>query len=781
MSHKKTKLIDTDSGLISVSLLHSFVKILKADAVILYKCIQEDDLEVTELLSLINNSPIMDKSAYENGKTFFSEKIIENFIKDYPKNGSKTSFQSLINDFKQGAKIDEKEHRDMFVELKQKIKVLRFCAIAENDPNHSRWNFDYKKRPPKYLLFDNSILKCPSKESLKKDDSDNIPNEGLTALFCRADGGYINALQKSSDLDEDKNINESKSNQAGNGNETNGEEAGGGVYSLIMNRTSIGKNKSHSKKQSDPNVYDNFSSHHAGWMILKDIEDKNTIVGCLRFEFYDSHKAAENIKIAKDKLPKMAIRPINDIIVADILQMLEKNKEHSYDRTYKCLKPLLNEIKQIGQEKRKITEDVKNTNKKSKIIAEYERLAKIHYQIEHLLYVLKRNTYFGDAAINRIKHFIKDLLENLSLPGSIFVDIWDQLRRHEDLMLYQIDKYRDHLVHQFHTFISGYIIIHRFGLDKFQELLNGNYNNFVSKDNYWEEECCFSKLDVIRVWAFTSLFHDCGYAFEKMPQGLKIFSEKVSGIKLKSKFFWDDFIFNNEVVPRIIQELSTYYVIPGNNKRGSSCKFKESHQGLTGTYLFRTLIQQMINSNDHGVLSATILMKQYYEYNKGYPKVVRIDPIIKIASIAIAMHNKPVFEKISLKDNSKICFSLNPIVFLLAYCDITQEWGRINREDEFLSQKDLDGYVSPKLHKIQSEDDPFCNSCKKIQIELHYPAKEKGKHLDREKIEELLFSAMNSFVSPQKEISFEIAYKLKGGKVFSKRFDTCNYCAGDSS
>ena len=61
---------------------------------------------------------------------------------------------------------------------------------------------------------------------------------------------------------------------------------------------------------------------------------------------------------------------------------------------------------------------------KSSDLNEAQKLSDIHYQIEHLLYVLKRNTYFGDDIIKRVKYFIKVLLEKLSLPGDLLSQMY---------------------------------------------------------------------------------------------------------------------------------------------------------------------------------------------------------------------------------------------------------------------------------------------------------------------------------------------------------------------
>jgi hypothetical protein len=745
----KKAIVDTNFSL--KSLLFSFVKIFKADAVILYKFIQEEDLEATELLSLLENSPVTSRDE------FYTKIIKKNFIKKY-----KGGLKGLIDDFRNG-KLHNDETKNAFDDLKKDIRVLRFSAHAEQNPEKSRWNFDYNQRPPKYLVFSDEVLEKPEEA---------IRYEGMTAYFCRTKKEIIDEINKK------------------NGKETV-------VKNLILERKDLRRHTSHSITHPDPNVYDNFSSHHAAWMILNDPDDKKKSIGCLRFEFYDQNSIGEIIDKAGEKLKDFAVESVNEIIVTDILNVLEKNKEFSYVKMYKCLDAILNHIKDIGNEKRnyraklerKINED-KHGNEKEAVediceklsnLNEAQELSDIHYQIEHLLYVLKRNTYFGDDIIKRINFFIKVLLEKLSLPGDLFADVWDRLKRHEDLMLYDLDKYRDHLMHQFHTFLCGYIIINKLDLNYFQNLIDTNYSRFISEEHK-DDVRKFTKLDVLRIWTLASLFHDCGYSFERLSEGLETFSTRVSGIKLKSKFFWDDFIFKKDIVPKIFQSLSSYYIIKKDSDE-KECMIKSYYSKLTESFIFRILTQKALNNNDHGVLSSIILMQQYHKHQGGFSKVPRIAHLINIACLAIALHNKTVFNEIKSKDNTGICLSLNPIIFLLVYCDTATEWGRIKVRDNDETNysgainEENKSYVSPYLRNISIEKDEIDQDCKKTSILLDYPACENGICLDPESIDDFLSAVLTSFISPKNK-SFEIKYEIRGSDIDcrSKRFMNCAYC-----
>ena len=739
MEINKSNPIGVDSEL--SSLLLGFVELMKADAVILYKYIHEDDLEVSELLSLLIGE-------FSGLNDDFYNNIIQDNFTTYKTGGLK----ELIEDYKCG-KIDykNKTHTDALKEVKSKIKVLRFCALAEKNPEKSRWKFDYNLRPPKYFIFDNNSLKAPYNFDIQDEESEpDIPHEGVTSLFCRAPEDKFSILDKNYAVTDQQET----------------------IKAWFLKKENIDKRNAHHSKttssDSKSNVYRTFSSHHAAWIMLE-IEDEKSKerkqVGCLRFEFYDSsiNNSSDRKKI-KQELKRIAIRPVNDVLVHNILKISERNREHSYERLYKCLIPFLEHIKIIGQDIRGLAEDDIR-----------EELLSIHYQIEHLFYVLKRNTYYGEAITTRIKDFIEVFLEKLSLPKDIFSKIWNRLKRHENLMLYDLEKYRDHLIHQFHTMISGYIIIHRLGLDYFQKLIDKNYGNFVELPPDDEKEI-FSKVDVIRIWTLTSLFHDCGYVFEKLPDGLKIFSKRVLNLELKSRFFWDELVFEGERIPKILQELSSYYIFPTKHCHCYPVD-RECNPQFNESFIFRTLIQNTVKHNDHGVLSAIILMQHYYKNNEGFNKIPQIAHIINISCLAISLHNKPIFTAIKKMNENGICLSLNPMAFLLAYCDISQEWGRIKIYDKDKADyKKNNRYVSPELKKIEIElsKNNSTNCTDNISIHLNYPAKAKGYYLDPEEINHHVHRTLYSFTAP-KDKCFEIKYSIRNNRKngMIKRFNNC--------
>lgn len=746
------------------ALLHSFLLKLKADTAILYKFIDESDLEGTEVLDLLSKSPVVKRN-----KEFYGHVINDKPFKNVG------GLQKLVERYENGElDLEDNNVIEVLEKLKRYIKVLRFCDLSEKDPEDSRWNFDYTRRPPKYLVFSNEILKEEYHEK-------QIKYEGYTAYFCRKKRSeiYIECQKFSSILKE--------------GEKRKAQKHDIDQIKLIpyelLSRQEINQSDSHSSFGKDATVFSNYDSHHAGWILLENSGidnnqsgencDGNQVIGCLRFEYYlpgkiDSKEAttlstSEFKRKYKPKYEKIVVSPVMELVVIEILNVMAKQKEQSYSEQYHCLEPILKQLKRIGIQLKKYHKKFRDDQKKKgkqgnnayleKQENDWAALIKIHFQIEHLFYVLKRNTYYGEAILKRINFFIEDILKAMGLPEDIFVEVWENLRRHEDLMLYSLDEYRDHLIHQFHVFITGYMIIYSYGIECLRKQLEKQYRDFIKVDA--KEDFLFSKTDVLRIWGLASLFHDCGYAFEKLSQGFEAFSKRVLGGSLKSHFFWDDTILSSTNIPIMLQGISEYFISfprADNNKISVFDRID----------LFRILMQKSILQNDHGVISAIILMQHYLNHYQGYKDVPRIEHIMNIASIAIALHNRTVFEEVKKHGNESISIEFNPIAFILAYCDTTQEWGRKKSvpEEERIAAPQLKSLKFPDIRLDCSiDEDSEKRNCIFI-IELNYPAESQGKAPDTYRLKELLAPALCAFSTPF-GYTFEIRFNIRSSSAAS--------------
>ncbi len=356
----------------------------------------------------------------------------------------------------------------------------------------------------------------------------------------------------------------------------------------------------------------------------------------------------------------------------------------------KKIKEIILQIKEIILQIEK-EEDLVDIEKVKKEKVEYDELLKIHKIIQHLFYVFKRNTYYGDSIYKRVNKFIEDLLNQLGLPADTFARVWGSLQKQEDLMLYDLQGYRDHFMHQFHVFIMGYIFIHKYGIEELKEQIECLHLNDGNKTKAKEK---FKNIDVLRIWALTALFHDCGYSFEKLSNGFETFTNNTMHAKLESIFKWDEFFLKNQDIVTGLQNAAGYFKI---------CPCNET--SFSQADVFRSILQKGILDNDHGVISALILLQQFKkgtfdskkdEHDSNFELAPLINLIVNISAVSIAVHNR-VYLDIRDQGNPRICYCINPFAFILVYCDCLQEWGRRRSA----SSDKL--YVSPRLENIMFE------------------------------------------------------------------------------
>lgn len=715
------------------ALLESFREKLSADIAILYKYIDADAIEGTEILQLLSIAK-ENFNVKQKFSTFFKGKF-------KVENGEEIGLEDFIMRYENGQlNLANQNDKQSLMDLKESVKVLRYCSHTDANQETSRWKYDYKERPPKYLVF--------NADKLEKNYHQNvIKGEGVTAAFCRLHD------QKKEENTESNILTEITGGKAINPGEKilkNDRNKDNNLF-ILGTVEEIENSDAHVNKSIDKNKSKYLAGHHAGWIILKNTQ-AGEVIGCMRFEYY-SKSIDSNIE---QLFAKIATEGNIDLVVTIIKNVLEEQEKESYDNLYNCLTPILNELIKIGNNIKE-----KETTAQEGLKDEWKNLETVHNLIEHLYYVFKRNTYHGETIIHRVNYFIEDLLETLELPKHIFGNVWENLRRHEDLLLYSIDNYRDHVMHQFHVFILGYLILYS-DIEYFHKLIYKNYDNKIKSYPYSNANSpILKKIDMIRIWALAALFHDCGYIFEKLPQGFKNFSDAVLRKELEPKFMWDKTILANDILATL-SRISEYNIECETNS------FK--NQDLLGI-----LLQKAILMNDHGVISSIILIKQESLYTQGYPRVKNIETIINIASLAIAVHNKKVFKEIEERSNQGICLSRSPIAFLLIYCDIVQEWGR----KKFLFQKE-NSWIIPKLEDILFSKEIENGKKRSFKVILNYPANFPGNPPDIIELKKSIEPAMNNLVT-EHDCSFEIDYFIRSSEVthFNRIMFMCgkNKCA----
>jgi hypothetical protein len=268
-------------------------------------------------------------------------------------------------------------------------------------------------------------------------------------------------------------------------------------------------------------------------------------------------------------------------------------------------------------------------------------------------------------------------------------------------------------MHQFHVFVTGYIIINELGIDNFKSsiqesmewILRNNkiqYNKNIVKD---EDRYEVSDADVLRIWFLTAFYHDFAYILEKLDNELANFFENLLGYPFKVKFDWENLLTDENEFSHHICDL---------------LKFFSSKYGTNTCILLQNYLNAIISLHDHGVLSALLLIHS----SKKVPYKNLNECLC--AALAISLHSSEVHKGISEKGLSKngstcIYFKSFPMAFLLAFCDTAQSFGRLEVKDrkkisehptEFL---DIDIVENEKVsYKLLYNDKDKTPDCKKI-------------------------------------------------------------------
>lgn len=214
--------------------------------------------------------------------------------------------------------------------------------------------------------------------------------------------------------------------------------------------------------------------------------------------------------------------------------------------------------------------------------------------------------------------------------------------------------YRDHYLHQFQVFLLGLHII-----DKFYDKLNFNK----------EKE---------KQWLVASSFHDVAYPVQLYDGWSKKFFEKVFNISdvgmadLKSSFI-DKTLLSS--MGYMIDSLCTTHL----------------NRTLTGNWLdnekdlVQFFYQKITMVKHHCVLSAISLLKKASA--SGCDSSL-LKSVFVPAALAILLHDKEVWKELKDQhDLAHIEFDLDPIAFLLLFCDCVQEWGRPREADSDAEEK----------------------------------------------------------------------------------------------
>ena len=308
-------------------------------------------------------------------------------------------------------------------------------------------------------------------------------------------------------------------------------------------------------------------------------DDKFTggeVIGCIKVENINSVEktlSQETIKILEREIP----------LLCTVLKRSQDDDEKlSYDTLFQGIK-FLETLKSVR-------EKVKAT----KFSAGGEQNLKVYEKLLHLFYVLKRKAYVGhDPIMERVVGFCQEISRVLKINFNVVKDLLESFKRHEDLFLYSHNEYRDHFMHQFHVFCCGYVILNHIGFKKVIDLLKEKHG--LTKE--------LTIFNVLRIWFFTSFFHDFSYILPKIDRNISNFLSDILHFRFSVNFDWTQLVKPRCKFEQSLQEIVGYFDINRDTKTNPAD-------------LLAALDVAMINLRDHGVLSAILFFRRMKE--EGY-------------------------------------------------------------------------------------------------------------------------------------------------------------------
>ena len=286
--------------------------------------------------------------------------------------------------------------------------------------------------------------------------------------------------------------------------------------------------------------------------------------------------------------------------------------------------------------------------------------------IRSYLMSLEVKNYFEENDILQLTiFFIEALCGIFKIPSELVTVIRKFLDLEE--ILYSIPRYRDHFFHQVKVFLLGFCIINELNRNR---LLKGKI---------------FDNSSGMKIWFITSVFHDIGYPFEKINQWLNSYFESVlrspgdpsEGEILPVYIDWGSLLgkryhsFHLHEISRILCDLY---------KKSESQEIK--NQVLAE--LLTKISHYVTNSPDHGLFSSIILQNFLRKKMQDF----EIDQV----SVAVALHNDQISQIVREVLGEPMKFDTDALSFMLAYCDLAQDWGRIQTLSPVLSEYIKYGY-----------------------------------------------------------------------------------------
>lgn len=591
--------------------------------------------------SHIKKFAFVDKTTEEATKIKYTIKIILEFFRDFF--SADACYLYLTS-----AGMDEDEKKEIFVERleemkeayeKEKVKftnnddkkvIITDVNVANND--------DKKVLAPNQLIEDDfKILKFIDVSQKTKEDGTNYWNYDYRTRPRK----YVIFTKYKDATEDEKPI----SNKDIIYNE--------GITSYVyrINKPDINIKEDHDKNISSAslNSLHNIKPPSACSIGIPLCNKKGTI-GVLTVEFYDKKR-----NYNKEELSKKVLEVQEEylpLLVELINVSKPKFKKDSYEKLFRGMNLLIS---------------LKNLDKDA--IEKSPINKKIYKDTLHLFYVLKRKEYVGyEEILGRVAEYANDVSKHLELSSESkpFTDFLEKFKRHEELLLYGLNDFRDHFMHQFHVFVSGYIIINLIGFKEFKEKIISSMTNAFDKS---QEQLKISDFNILRIWFLVSFFHDHAYIFEKLHEELKNFFKSTFDEEFTVNFNWEQLLKKESEFSTYLTDLQNIF----------SKQEKTNPDAIMKNYL-----DSIISKHDHGVLSALLLLHYFSDYKNISLDHGSIKHDCLYAAFAISVHNQ--YENLMEKGLTQISFESFPIAFLLSYCDTAQSFGRIGKRQGYPSR-----------------------------------------------------------------------------------------------
>lgn len=385
----------------------------------------------------------------------------------------------------------------------------------------------------------------------------------------------------------------------------------------------------------------------------------------------------------------------------------------------------------------------------AKLLHKTLKLKKISYR-NHLFNAISEHLSYKDNEYDFVRRVFSELWKEwIGVSYNDFLETFDPALQHVFAEKKEEDKeeakeedkivYRDHYIHQFQVFLSGLYII-----DKL-------YDNFTKQ---------YNKPEIS--WLIISSFHDMAWPVQLYDKWSgeffkKLFNvEELGHVELKSKFVEESFMnCTNCLIARLCrvfgkEELKDDWLADKNN-------------------LVQFFFKKITEAKKHCILSSISLLKMVEDPK--YTSKITIDgmssedileDIFIPSALAIALHDKDVWRQ--LKDKEKwqklkekcplpvLKFEVDPLSFLLVFCDNIQEWGRPSQ-----SQTNDEGKRRKRFYLKELKYDPQ----KGFEITIWTPKHTKAEPFFTDKQEEL--REIQSFLQ-HSDRKFAVRLEDKDGK-----------------